>query len=112
MRVLLPIMVVVVLVGCAASTPIADKFAVRHFMREVHLTRKEPADKELGIRLLRVEADGAAIISVTKTEEVLSAMPGKPFLGRYQDVHGYSVRTFGERGLVLRSSDVAAQSAL
>ena len=81
-------------------------------MREVRLTPSEPADKRLGIRLVRVDPDGAAVIAVKRTQEVLKAMPGEPFLGRYENVHGYSVRTFGEHGLILVSSDVAAHSAV
>lgn len=112
MRVLLLIIVSAVLIGCTSSSRSGDDFVIRHFMREIHLTRQEPTDKELGIMLLRVEPDGAAVISVKETKEVLRAMPGAPFLGRYEKVHGSSVRTFGESGLVLLSSDVAAQSAL
>src|SRR5687767_11134518 len=79
------------LVGCSSD---GAYDGVRHLMREIHLSPKDPADKRLGIRLLRVEPDGAAVIAVAETNEVLRAMPGEPFLGRYEKVHGRDVRTF------------------
>jgi hypothetical protein len=117
MRAILPL---VLLVGChstasksptttaTAHDPSREFVTISHFAREVRLTRADPVDEELGIRLLRVEGDGTTVIHVAKTDETLAAKPGEPFLGRRGE---YNVRIFGERGLTLVKSDPSRGTA-
>jgi hypothetical protein len=81
-----------------------------HWARAITLTAEAPRHEARGIQLLRVEEDGAAVIHVDETGETLSARPGGFYLGR---VGGpYHVRTFGEHGLRLASSDPVTQTAV
>jgi len=83
-----------------------------HLVRTIELSPQQPCDAQLQIRLVRVKPNGTATISVSDGDEIISAKVGKPFLGRYGRVAGYRVRTFGERGLILASSDPRTQSVV
>jgi hypothetical protein len=83
---------------------------ITHYQRSTTLTRDRPRDEKLGVKLVRVEPDGTAVIDVASTGERLKAKPGEPFLGRRGG--RYNVRVFGEEGLVLEGSDATAQSAV
>jgi hypothetical protein len=117
MRTILPLLL---LAGCHSTArdsppPITcdpsrqHSVTLTHFFREVRLSPEHPVDDELGIRLLRVKADGTAVIHVRKTDETLAAQPGEPFLGRRGE---YNVRIFGERGLILAQSDPSRGTAM
>jgi hypothetical protein len=113
LRAILLTLTAVALWGCATQSPRIGTSSRRtgmHLMREIRLTPASPADKSLGIRLVSVDPDGAVLISVHNTREILKAAPGEPFLGKRDPKYG--VRTFGERGLILRNSDVTTQSAV
>jgi hypothetical protein len=103
LRGLAPSVGVLLFVGCGPL------HTITHYSREIRLTPARPTDKKLGITLVRVDPDGAAVIRVKKTNETLKALPGDPFLAAYGE---YGARLFGESGLILQSSDVAAQSAV
>ena len=94
------------LAGCAHTSPDTNT----HYYREVALTGGGPEDRRLAIKLLRVEPDGRAVIYASHTRERIVAAPGEPFLGRRGG--RYNVRTFGEKGLILKSSDPATQTAV
>lgn len=70
----------------------------------------QPRDETGGVELRRVRRDGTVVIHVERTGETLAAKPGEPFRGRRRGP--YNVRTFGERGLVVRSSDPQRQTAV
>jgi hypothetical protein len=81
-----------------------------HLSRKIVLTPQAPRDRHVHIALLRVKGDGAAVIHVDSTGETLRAKPGEYFLGEHQPP--YNVRTFGEHGLYLATSDPATQTAV
>ena len=77
---------------------------IAHWAREVVLTRDSPRDADLGIKLLKVESDGTAVIAVDRPSERLSVRPG-------EYVHT-SAGTFGAYGLQVTSTDAARQTAV
>ena len=102
------------LVGCARQSrlplwPGTPQATCTLYAREIVL-RRDARDPKLGVQLLRVEPDGAAVIHVDRTGETLSAKPGEYFLGDYHAPH--NVRTFGEHGLHVATSDTVMQTAV
>lgn len=84
-----------------------------HGWERIELSKTKPVDTKNGISLVRVNQDGEVFIDVRSTGEQLHAYPGKPFLGAYQELEpGLRVRTFGECGLQVVSSDPKVQSAI
>ena len=77
---------------------------------EIVLKPAAPLDRQSGVRLVRVKPDGTAVIRVTSTGETLAAAPGGYFLGAYDRT--YHVRTFGEHGLQLATSDPSTKTAV
>ena len=111
MRTIAGTLTVAMLLGCSSLRLPGDTRIVHsHHMREIYLTRAKPTDKKLGVTLVRVDPDGAAVITVRKTNETLRAMPEQPFLGERGGE--YNVRVFGESGLILRSSNVESQAVV
>jgi hypothetical protein len=102
--------VAVIVIGCCLWAGCEQHPSVIHALsvRKICLTPNVPIDEQLDISLVGVGPDGTATIFVESTNETLSAKPGEPFLGRRGEL---SARTFGEQGLILRSSNVDAQSA-
>ena len=111
MRAITVMVTIVTLAGCGSLRLPGDAPRLTHHGRVVHLTRAEPTSEKLnGVTLIRVDPDGAAIISVERTNERLRALPGEPFLGKRGGE--YDVRVFGDSGLILRSSDVGSQAVV
>ena len=102
------VLLAVTVIGLGGCAP--KQFGSVHYAREIVLTSTSPADRDAGIQLLRVEPDGAAVITATRSGETLAAKPGQRFLGE-RGPGPYDVRVFGEEGLTLLRSDYATQQA-
>jgi hypothetical protein len=71
-----------------------------HQSRVITLTPDAPRDDGLGIQLVRVEANGTAVIRVDPTEGTFAAKPGEYF------------HVFGTRGLYLSRAEPGTQTAI
>jgi hypothetical protein len=75
-------------VGCSSGFHAHESISSRHNSSEITLSREQPRDQDLGIKLRSIAADGTTTIRRLGSRQMLRASPGGYFASQEFGAHG------------------------